>query len=94
MWPQGRLFYLKQAMKPVKLAVVSVLLPHIWVCLSVWEENRPPGVVVGTHNVPSGLRYLNSWSAVGGAIWEGYGTFRTWYLGEESTPERVGLEDL
>lgn len=43
MWPQGRLFYLNpEEMKPVKLAVVSVLpAPHMGVSTSLGGKQAP-----------------------------------------------------
>lgn len=32
--------------------------------------------MIWMRNVPQRLRYVNPWPTVGGAVWEGYGTFR------------------
>lgn len=38
--------------------------------------------------------YLNSWSPVGGSVWESHGTFRRRSLGEGSALLQVGFEGL
>ena len=40
--------------------------------LEVEEKDR---VLVGMVNVTPGLLYLDTWSPVGDALWEGHGTF-------------------
>lgn len=37
---------------------------------------------ISSEKCPHGLAYVNNWSLIGGASWEGCGTFERWGLSE------------
>lgn len=42
-------------------------------------------------NIPSRLLYLNTWSRVDGAVWEGCGSFRRWSFARGSVSLESGF---
>lgn len=46
---------------------------HFYILKNPWDN-----VALWKRNVPSRLLYLNTWSRVDGAVWEGCGSFRKW----------------
>lgn len=47
-----------------------------------------------TSLVPYRLRYLNTWTTVGGTFSEGYGSFVNWRLARENTSQEAGFKGL